>query len=262
MRFYDITQNPPQAHLAEELLPKREPWEQATTLLKMGMLPSTTTVLDVIRSPYVERYKMHQAIKRYQECQNIFVSLQEEKSNPSSIYGTKVHEALEDYLLNRKRREFPEWETILPLLDWIDDNVKNVLASETTYFNRELGCAGTTDALLELKDGTRIIADLKVVKFNPKFPIKPSLAYRCQLSVYAKMLEEKFGKLERQSFYLPSPFGADTKPRLIRFFHQDDYLPQYHACKSIWDAQYAKDQILSSQVHSPKTQNQEGYDLF
>jgi hypothetical protein len=225
----------------------------------MGMLPSTTTILDTVRLPYVEKAKMYEAIRNFKKCNNPYIAI-EESDTKSSDYGTLVHEALHDYLNNKVRRQFPHWETALPLLDWVDQNVKSVLASELTLVSHELGCAGTSDAVLLLNDGRKILADLKVVKFFRRFPPKPPLNYRCQLSVYAEILKKEFGPLERESFYLPSPFGEDRTPKLLRFKYQRDYLPEYFACKTLWYAQYGEDQNLECETHTP-TPTEEHFSL-
>jgi hypothetical protein len=223
----------------------------------MGMLPSVTTVLGVLREEYLERWKMSEAIRNFQRIGNVWRAVEEHYSRDSkeSAFGTDVHDIVHRFVTGQ---EMPAGHTeahrhAAPAIDWIKQEMKELLHSETTISCKKTGAAGTIDLAFLNKDNKRILADIKVVKIRDKFPPKPSLGYRCQLSAYAEMLRAKEGEeYERISLYLASPFGDQKLPKIMTFAYQKSYLEEFQSCLNLWHAQYGlgyeelKDNLLKN----------------
>jgi hypothetical protein len=214
----------------------------AKKCLKMGLLPSVTTVLNVHREEYLERWLMGQAIQEYSTNGNDAkgaVAHIYNRESENAQFGTDCHGVMEAAMKGEKMPEVTN-EVMLhtgPLLAWIKKNVKETLFCEKTMASPRVGAAGTVDMVFIHNNGRRIIGDLKVTKFSFKFPPKPGLAYKMQLSAYEGMIQEvRPDEYTRMSFYLASPFGWDKKPDMRIFEHSVDYLPAFQSARALWDA--------------------------
>lgn len=242
MRFYS-QDNPPERFDSLELFPKHDEISGAKKCLKMGLLPSVTTVLNVHREEYLERWLCGQAIQEYAQNGNKAkeaVAHIYTRESENAQFGTDCHEVMEAAMKGEKMPEVSN-DVMLhagPLLAWIKKNVKETLFCEKTLASPTVGAAGTVDMVFIHNNGRRIVGDLKVVKFSYKFPPKPGLAYKMQLSAYEGMIQEvRPDDYTRMSFYLASPFGWDKKPDLRIFEHGVDYLPAFRNCRALWDAE-------------------------
>jgi len=69
----------------------------------MGLLPSVTSVLAVIRQEYIEKWKMGEAIKNFSRHGNAYMAVEEHYSTDSkeSKFGTRVHDAIHNYVTQK-----------------------------------------------------------------------------------------------------------------------------------------------------------------
>lgn len=225
--------------------------ENATAIkcLRMGMQPSVTTVLDVHREEYLERWLLAQAIEEYKKCKNIKQAVNEiyTRESENADFGTACHAIIEAWLLDLPVPDVSDLakKHAAPLIKWLEANVKEKIFAERLLFSTEVGSAGCADIGIKLRNGVRVLGDLKVVKFSMKFPPKPGLSYKMQLSAYEAMLEETElgGNWERVSFYLASHFGWDKSPDLKIFHHKQCYRKAFAAARVLWEAKLLQEDI-------------------
>jgi len=244
MRFYDPETSPPECVDSQTLFPKVDEVTAAQRCIKLGYLPSVTTVLGVIRQEWLEKWKMREAIKRFEKTGNAWIAVEDQynKDSKESIFGTSLHDCVSKFLQgDLEKKDTLEAKHALPLMQWLDKNMRELLLTEGTLACKKTGCAGTVDLVFIDKDGRETIGDIKVVKVRKDKKQSPPLSYRCQLSAYARMLgQEDHQKYRRISLYLTSPYGDITEPKLIVFDYKKDYYPEFAACLKIWSSQYAE----------------------
>lgn len=129
---------------------------------KQGLLPSVTTILNVLAKPDLEAWKIEQAVlavlttpRAAGEQDDAFVhrvlhveKVQDQERDTAAERGSEIHDALEKY--------FTGQEVAPALLPWIEPAAKKVL----TYGNQVAtecilvgpGYAGRTDLILEAPD--------------------------------------------------------------------------------------------------------------
>ena len=241
MRFYDPAQDPPERLDSLELFPKYDEIKGAQLCLTAGLLPSVTTVLDTVRSPHIEKWLIGQGIEEFQQnggdaraaVEHLYL-----RESEHAQFGTDCHEVMEAVMLGKPMPDVSEevMKHAAPLIGWIKDNVAETLFCERTMASSNVGAAGTVDMVFVHKNGRRVIGDLKVVKFSWKFPPKPDIKYKMQLSAYEGMIQEiRPDDYTRMSFYLASPFGWDKKPELRTFEHGKCYLDAFKAARILWE---------------------------
>ena len=237
---------------SKALFPKFDDAKAAKACLKMGLLPSVTTVLDVIREEYLERWFISEGIAEFKANggdSKAAVNAIYDRESPNAQFGTDVHACAEAFLLGTKQPEVTDLvkKHAAPLIRWLKENVKRVITAETTLCSRDIGVAGTVDMAFEHVDGRMIVGDIKVVKMSEKYPPKPGLGYRAQLSAYKAMLEEEHPEknFQRMSLYCASPFGWNKAPKLKIFEYERDYLPAFRACRALWEF-HATQEVLRS----------------
>lgn len=249
MRFYDPTQSPPERLDSLEMLPNLSEKDGAKKCLKMGLYPSVTTVLNIIREEYLERWLIKEAIQEVLNGKSMEAAVSEvyDRESPNAAFGTGCHAIAEEWFGHPKQEVTELMEKhARPLIDWFEKNVKERVFSELLLASPSMKVAGAVDlGFIDQKDRL-IVGDIKVVKFSDKFPPSPGLAYRCQLSAYREMLREHDGRdYHRMSLYLASPFGWDKKPRLRIFEHDHCYLNAFKACRLLWEEQVTQPTLLT-----------------
>lgn len=248
MRFYTDEEKPERVH-TEELYPHLSEEDAARKMLRCGLLPSVTTVLDVNREEHIEKWLCGQAIQEYAQNGNKAkeaVSTIYTRESDNANFGTDCHEVVEMHMLGGDTPVVSDEVKAhaAPALRWLKDNVKRVIAAEMCRASSDLGVAGTVDMVFETKGGELVVGDLKVVKFSYKFPPHPGFSYRMQLSAYEQMMHEVTGdRYKRWSFYLASPFGWDKKPELRIFKHERDSLPAFRLCRQLWEEKLMQEDL-------------------
>jgi hypothetical protein len=260
MRFYDPHSDPPECIDAKSLFPKVDEVTAAKRCLKLGYLPSVTTVLGVIRQEWLEKWKMREAIKSFEKTGNMWVAVEEQynKESKESMFGTSLHECVNMFLQgNMEKKTSQEAAHALPLMEWLSKNMRELLITEGTLACKKTGCAGTVDLVFIDKEGRETIGDIKVVKIRKDKKPEPPLSYRCQLSAYARMLgQDSYQKYRRISLYLNSPYGDIVEPTLNVFEYKKDYWPEFESCLKLWNAQYGVDiESPVQETHSLKKED-------
>jgi len=151
---------------------------------KLELLPSVTTVIRGGRpTPYgLQSWKMdlfgqyllttprqesETDAEYLQRVNEEFQAAQEQAPD----LGTQVHGLIACYL---RGESLPEYSEAMPVFakarSWIDEHVATVLAVEQPLAHRELGYAGTLDAVVKLTDGLVWLMDWKTqaVKDKPR----------------------------------------------------------------------------------------------
>jgi hypothetical protein len=191
-----------------------------TDARKLGLIPSVTTVLDIIDKPWLNTWKMKEILKiayKNRDWKNIiddewtrdeFVNsmLDEFSSAREDILdlGGDVHHMMERYLQGQdvslassglvKLVAFTIFDEYLR--PWLDENIEKVYATEGPAISSDGRIAGTVDLDAEVKNVGRTIVDLKTqgVKPNrqtgaPDFRFYES--FPRQLAAYREMVNPK-----------------------------------------------------------------------
>jgi hypothetical protein len=168
----------------------------------LGLFPSTTTILKILASPELDRWKQQQVImasltlpRRQEEsdedyCSRIMDDAFKQVGDAADL-GTQIHKAFENHFQGLQYD--PEMEPyIAPIKKWVEKNNVTFLKHELRLVNHEVGYAGTTDALMQ-KDGELYIMDIKSRKTRPDYDIKPWSKEPMQIASYAKIVGAKKG---------------------------------------------------------------------
>ena len=140
--------------------------------------------------------------------------------------GTNMHSLCEDYI-NGKEVIRPTSEPLRTMFDkfkkfWDSKKIK-VLATEKTYYSKELDSCGTLDTLAEYKKKIGIL-DFKTSKgFYPDMPI--------QVHTYKKLVEDSTDlKVEFLAIInIPKEPAKDVEMRIFQI--KPKYLKAFKACK-------------------------------
>jgi hypothetical protein len=243
MRFYDPDDPNPSPLNAEELFPNCPLEEAARRCLIMGLVPSVTTILKVLREEYLERWKMREAIAAFIRSGNTWGAVDSvyKAEGKEASFGVKVHKQIEAMAKNKPvDTQSQAWKYAIPLARWLKKNTKEFVCVETVLACRETGTAGTIDLAITEMDGTKTLGDIKVVKYRRKYHLNPPLAYKAQLAAYERMLliHKGWQADARKSFYLASPFGDLTEPKLTIFAWEKPAWNAFAAARTLWYAQF------------------------
>ena len=166
---------------------------------KENLYPSVTTVLDVIRKPQLEAWKVEQGIlaaltlpREDGEPLDVFARRvaydAKETSSKAAEFGTRVHKAIEDWVSTNF--EAPD-NDIVPILgkymDWHDKNIGAVECVEKRFCNTKDGYAGCIDMIAEYQDRWCVI-DFKTQGAKIGKPMVAWDGYGEQLEAYRRGL--------------------------------------------------------------------------
>lgn len=170
--------------------------------------PSVTTCMSIAKNYAIERYKRENfglallTTPRIRgESDEAFLARADEGSTEASTKamekGTHIHklwENIEEIRPKLKEECELDQKRCQLFLDWKDENVLKVEASESVVISKEFGFAGRFDCLVRLKDGTkageRLLIDLKTgAPKDGKLTAWDS--YALQLSAYVIAFGEK-----------------------------------------------------------------------
>lgn len=176
--------------------------ERNTTLRdarKYGWLPSCTTILKVLASPELDRWKGQQILlasltlpKKEGEPDDEYVSRIMEDAfkqvENAADLGTRVHKSLEEFFQGRPYDEELS-PFVLAVKKWVEDNRIIFFAHELRLVSRKLGYAGTTDAIIGGGPYGRSVLDYKTRKSRPEYPMTPWQKEPMQIAAYAHIEE-------------------------------------------------------------------------
>lgn len=165
--------------------------------------PRVSTILGVIHKPGLEAWK-----------HRIGLDAAKQVSSEAAGLGTRVHEACEHFA----RKGFHAADLapdlapfVKPYEDWMYANVRRVVAVERTVHHARYGYAGTADLIADMKDGRRLLVDLKTSN-------SLDMTYRLQTAAYALALVEMGEPVEgRLIVQMPS-----RRPGTLRAVEYDD----------------------------------------
>ena len=203
-----------------------------TDARKQGLLPSVTTVLDVISKPFLTEWQIKEALKvAYArpafggENEDEWIAFVREKANQqvgmAADLGTNVHKAIE-MALNTQEWAQELKSYVLPTLDVVRNMGIKEQVSESITVNSEIGYAGCvdlagwvidTEGLADVMPLTvPVIVDFKTKKTKAGEKIDISETYPWQLAAYHV---SKFGKGQRELQLLAKAalvFISSTEP--------------------------------------------------
>jgi hypothetical protein len=163
----------------------------------LNLYPSVTTVMKVLAAPELDRWKQQQVLlasltlpRQDMEsdedyCSRIMADAFKQVDDAADL-GTRIHAVLEAYFQNFPYPEDMD-EYVAPVKKWAEHNRVKFLQHELRLVSREVGYAGTTDALIE-KDGVLHVLDFKSRKTRSDYDITPWSKEPMQIAAYAKIV--------------------------------------------------------------------------
>jgi len=197
---------------------------------KQKLLPSVTTVFDVLNKPFLVEWQIKEALKvAYsrppigKETEDEWISYTREKAseqvNAAADLGTNVHKAIE-MALNTQEWAQELKSYVLPTLDIVRSMAIKEQASESVTVNSGIGYAGCVDLSGWMQDKESmveiptvpVIVDFKTKKTKVGEKIDVNETYPWQLAAYHV---SKFGKGQREVHPLAKAalvFISSTEP--------------------------------------------------
>jgi hypothetical protein len=167
---------------------------------KLDLLPSVTNILGVIAKPELTAWLQEQAVmaaltlpRIAGETEDAFAKRVVEDSlttrDGAADFGTAFHHGAERIA---QTLEVDQADLLSAWLnryrDWFQENVVTCRWTEQRAVSTEFGYAGTADLLIEHKVHGLCLVDLKTMKINPKYKMKPYSTWAYQLAAYRKAL--------------------------------------------------------------------------
>jgi len=169
-----------------------------------GWAPSVTSILKIIDKEALTIWQVQQAIlsaltlpREHGEIDDAFakriVDDMKAQTRKAADRGTKIHNAAERFLLGKPIYLEPELNDLFfPLMNWLEQEVEEVIMAEEVLVHREEQYAGTVDLIAVLKSYGPNIVDIKTqnVKAKPIFYQDWGL----QLEAYRQAYQHSFPK--------------------------------------------------------------------
>lgn len=167
---------------------------------KLDLLPSVTNILGVIAKPELTAWLQEQAVmaaltlpRIAGEAEDAFAKRVVEDSlttrDGAADFGTAFHHGAERIA---QTLEVDQADLLSAWLnryrDWWQENVLTCRWTEQRVVSNQFGFAGTADLLIEHKVHGLCLVDLKTMKINPKYKMKPYSTWAYQLAAYRKAL--------------------------------------------------------------------------
>ena len=185
------------------------------------LLPSVTTITNILAKPGLERWKLNKALEAAFETpakvgQTFFQYAKQVQDDAYSTtsdaasFGTRVHKALEDALkadgldsLSKQPMELRPF--IEPALKYIAKEGYYDFQNEVALANPTLGYAGLADCVCKSRSGKTILIDFKTKRTVPDKPIFLSDEYKMQLAAYGHIVcKGDWDSLEAYNIYISS----------------------------------------------------------
>ncbi|MEM4247638.1 MAG: hypothetical protein QXH80_00020 [Candidatus Nanoarchaeia archaeon] len=214
---------------------------------KVGAFPSVTNILDVLRKPALEAWKIEQGIlaaltlpRQPDETDDAFakrVAQDADAYSKSAMdLGTQVHAACEMWLLEKMMPAEEKIESLTkPFRVWADENIKNLKIVETVLIGN--GYGGKVDLVADVKDVGLTVIDLKTqnvkngkVNYYETWPL--------QLEAYRRACK----KIKAKSIASLVISSSEPMPVAFRVWSKEDYPMYWKVFQSIFEAwKYMKD---------------------
>jgi hypothetical protein len=151
-----------------------------------------------------------------------------EESNEAADVGSKIHDAIRDYLLKTDGCDDNIKILLVPVFLWINQNVIEVIHVEHSFCNTVLGFAGQIDCVCILKDGRHAILDWKT-QSKEVSKLKPWPDWPLQLCAYSRGI----GKPEAA---LINVVVSTKEPGILvkEWDEKDKYPTIFNALQTIW----------------------------
>ncbi len=147
---------------------------------KLGLLPSITTILKVINRPELQSWIVDNAINSALtlpiidgEPPDAFKERVREdadrQSREAMNWGTRVHDAIEDYLLNGIDGCNPDLDLVPfvePTILWLEQNLEKIISVESYVGCPKIGVAGRLDLHAVFKDFGEGLCDFKTQRMR------------------------------------------------------------------------------------------------
>lgn len=185
--------------------------EEATTPAKArkiaGAMPSVTTVLSVLKDPFLDDIYKPREIARiarekpdlaWQHVKDLTYGLRQHPFTgdmiPSSEFGTAVHKRIEEHVLAdlvdselQGKSVWDDWAE--PFISWYKKEGVNPIAAEHMIGNKGIGIVGSVDFIAKDRSGEVFLADYKC-RSNCKGKAKVYDKDLYQLAIEAWMLQQ------------------------------------------------------------------------
>jgi hypothetical protein len=172
---------------------------------KLDLVPSVTTVLDVVDKPSIRQWSHEQVVKAcisepYLDSQDTeqdytsrILAKADEYRRYTADFGTEIHNQV-CRMLGGAMRPVNEMTflTAKPIAErvceWLRENDYEVIDTERTVVNEDLGLAGTID-LRSLRHGKKVIADFKSNEFETESKCPFYREHQWQAALYDCILD-------------------------------------------------------------------------
>lgn len=188
-----------------EVKAKSQPGMKAVTVREareLKLLPSVTSILQVIAKPELEAWKIEQAIlaamtlpRLENEPTDAFARRvaddSEKQRDTAAEFGSTIHKCIEAHLTGDIMTLQAMPKEVLPWLDefikWQEDHLLTVHATEYVAVNEEVGYAGRIDLHGEIKDIGEAVCDFKSQRVKNGKPMFHQ-DWVLQLAAYSRAL--------------------------------------------------------------------------
>lgn len=161
---------------------------------KLGLLPSVTTVFNIMAKPGLDQWKINKAIQAAKEVQQgedesddyylkRVVEASRREVKEAAELGTKIHDAIE-HAIDGASVASDLAVYVDPVLKILKEKGFQTTMQEETCVNRVHGYAGRVD-FIGIKSGQRFVIDFKTRKTKAGEVLKPYEFQPMQIAAYA-----------------------------------------------------------------------------
>lgn len=212
---------------------------------KLGLLPSVTNVLSVMGKEALTTWRVNQAIiaahespKKEDESIEYYIkrisSASLEQVVEAADLGSRIHSALEGYLMEGKEPPQELAIYIDPVREWFKQTAITVTACEKRLVSTEWGYAGTADVLFRYGKNGRGVLDFKTRKTKEGKKVEPYDGQAMQLAAYAAV---EYGTKELDDVLIANIYISTTEPGRVEVVKHKDVMAHYMAflnCCALW----------------------------
>ena len=165
-----------------------------------GLFPSVTSILNVMSKPALESWKIEQGIlsalrldqgkdESTESFAKRIVADMKVATSSAAIFGTKVHNVLEQYNIDRTepKEDDEVYDWFKEYKPWFDQNITKVYQAEQVLVNHQHGYAGTVDLVADHNLWGKCVIDFKTQGVKRKARFYETWIY--QLAAYQQCIE-------------------------------------------------------------------------